>query len=369
MRVIYNTDVYDKFTIKDFKINSPVKICSGNNYLSVHKIHNIVYLFNDNNDKSHQTWIFEKDILEPDIYYICSPNEREGHIKYLGNPNKSNIVFLYTSKTKYTKWRVTFLKGFYNIIYAGEKFDIKKHSIVVACHKESIEWLLPYNDITIIYHKGTNKIPPFENSIKLPNIGREGHTYLYHIIENFSNLSERVTFIQADPFLHNDTIIFGIDNSEKLMPFQPLGLRWLEKNQIPPNQLIEKYKIQTSYGLEYLTLKLNSDLNYADDYYFYDEGIKFLIKNYKIEFNLSADKSIGENFLRRANFPTNYTNKSLKKIDFTFSALFSVIRTNIKIYDIEIYKSLLKELLISNDQGGVNGYVLERLWCFILDNI
>jgi hypothetical protein len=370
MRVIYNSEIYKKFIIKDFAIGKPVRIFTTNNLcISVHKVNNIVYLFTDINEKSYQTWVFEKDIFEPEIYYIRSPNEREGHIQYLGNPNKNNIVFLYTSKNRYTRWRVTFSEGFYNIVYAGDKFDIKKHCLVVACYNESIEWLLPYNDIAIIYHKGPHKIPPFDNVIVLPNIGREGHTYLHHIIENYSNLSDRVTFIQADPLLHNDTILFGIDNSEKLLPFQPLGLRWLEKHQIPPNSLIAKHKTITSYGLEYLKLKLNSDLNYAEDYYFNDEGINVLIKNYKHEFSLSSDKSIGENFLRRASFPINYTNKSFNSIDFTFSALFSVIRTNIKIYDIDIYKSLLSELLVSNDQGGVNGYVLERLWCFILDNI
>ena len=154
------------------------------------------------------------------------------------------------------------------------------------------------------------------------------------------------------------------------MPFQPLGLRWLESKQIPPNPILEKYKTVTSYGLEFMVMKLDSDLNYNGDYYFFDEGVDLLIKNYKTKYNITKkNTSVSENFLLRCEFPTQYMNKSLKTIDFSFSGLFSTIRTNIIIYDKSIYSSLLRELLSTNPQGGMEGYILERLWFFLLDNI
>jgi len=372
MPTIYNSTLNTIFELDSLKSNKPTYIYLKNKCLSVHKTKNIVFYLGKNIDNSFQEWVFESDPKQPDIYYIRSQNSHEGDVKYLGSPNKNNIVFLYTSKNRYTRWKVTLndgKKNMYNIVYAGDKFDIKKHAIVVAVYNEPIDWLLPYNDIAIIYHKGNLSIPPFDNIIKLPNIGREGHTYLNHIVENFNTLSDRTTFIQGDPFLHNGTILYGIDNHEQMLPFQPLGLRWLEKRQIPPNAIINKYKTTTDYGLEYLVIKLNGNLNYDKEYYFKDKDIESMIHNYRREFRLAGDKIISENFLVRSKFPINYTNKSLHRIDFTFSALFSVVRTNIKIYDKEIYHSIMKELLMRNDQGGANGYILERLWCFIFDNI
>ena len=371
MRVIYNSEIFNTFEIENFQIDKPLLIKHDNLFVSNHIKHNIVLLFNNSNINSIvQEWVIEKDDLERDIYYIKTTQERETHVRYLGAPNKNNIVYLYTSKNRFTKWRITKIEGTtYSITYAGEKFNNKKHTIVVAAYNESVDWLLPYEDCVIIYHKGQNAIPPFSNIIKLDNIGREGHTYLKYIITNFNNLPDRVTFLQAEPFLHNDTILYGIDNYEKSLPFQPLGLRYLKDSQIPTDEIVNKFKTTTNYGLEYLVLKLNKNLNYSVDYFFKDDGITMMIDNYQREFRLQENQFISDNFLNRCKFPKTYMNKSTDKIDFTFSALFSVIRTNIKIYSESEYKSILEELLVHHDQGGVNGYVLERMWMYILDNI
>jgi len=74
-----------------------------------------------------------------------------------------------------------------------------KYQIVVARYNEDIHWLLPFKLVTIIYNKGDDKdliINNF-NTIKLKNVGRESHTYLYHIINNYENLKERTIFIQG----------------------------------------------------------------------------------------------------------------------------------------------------------------------------
>jgi hypothetical protein len=71
--------------------------------------------------------------------------------------------------------------------------------IVVARYKEDIDWLyclgLPY----IIYNKGEDIDVP---CIKLPNIGREAHSYLYHIVANYENLSNYTLFLQGYPYDH-----------------------------------------------------------------------------------------------------------------------------------------------------------------------
>jgi hypothetical protein len=74
----------------------------------------------------------------------------------------------------------------------------KKVQIVVARYNEDIKWLLPYKDIVIIYNKGEyNNLLNNFNTINLKNYGRESHTYLYHIINNYDNLTEKIIFFQG----------------------------------------------------------------------------------------------------------------------------------------------------------------------------
>jgi hypothetical protein len=94
-----------------------------------------------------------------------------------------------------------------------------KYHIVIARYNENIDWLKSINtnlyDI-FIYNKGNDNIS-IDNSnckiIKLDNTGRESHTYLYHIINNFDNLPEKIVFTQAHPFDHvRKTFINEINN-------------------------------------------------------------------------------------------------------------------------------------------------------------
>lgn len=75
--------------------------------------------------------------------------------------------------------------------------------IVVAKYKEDVEWCKSYN--CIVYDKGG------EGPITLPNIGREAHTYLYHIVENYDNLDDYTIFLQGNPFDHCKNLYSKID--------------------------------------------------------------------------------------------------------------------------------------------------------------
>ena len=52
----------------------------------------------------------------------------------------------------------------------------------------------PPENIVTIYNKGDSHIP---NSISLHNVGRESHTYLYHIVNNWDKLADRTVFFQG----------------------------------------------------------------------------------------------------------------------------------------------------------------------------
>lgn len=68
--------------------------------------------------------------------------------------------------------------------------------IVLAHYNEDIEWSNPYSSIRTIYCKGPHKSRP-PGCHPLKNVGREGHTYLHHIVHNYDSLSKWTVFTQA----------------------------------------------------------------------------------------------------------------------------------------------------------------------------
>jgi hypothetical protein len=90
-----------------------------------------------------------------------------------------------------------------------------KYQIVVARYNEDVSFLNNYKDITIIYNKGKDDLNYNFNIIKLPNIGRESHTYLYHIINNYDNLADKIIFFQGKIDDHNVLPLDEYFNNEK----------------------------------------------------------------------------------------------------------------------------------------------------------
>jgi len=72
--------------------------------------------------------------------------------------------------------------------------------IIVSRYNEELKWMLeePFNEYNyIVYNKGDNE--DFEKKnvkrvINISNLGREGHSYLYHIVENYNNLNNVLVF-------------------------------------------------------------------------------------------------------------------------------------------------------------------------------
>ena len=81
---------------------------------------------------------------------------------------------------------------------------------VIARYNENLNWLDNLLDPeqmkkVTVYNKGPDNVP---GSIRLPNIGREAHTYLTHIINNYETLAEKVYFLQGNPVDH--FLFYGI---------------------------------------------------------------------------------------------------------------------------------------------------------------
>jgi hypothetical protein len=72
--------------------------------------------------------------------------------------------------------------------------------IVVSRYNESLSWLndYPFNQFEyIVYNKGDNDNfvkTNVKEIVRLPNVGRCDHTYLYHIVANYDKLSNIVVF-------------------------------------------------------------------------------------------------------------------------------------------------------------------------------
>jgi hypothetical protein len=101
--------------------------------------------------------------------------------------------------------------------------------LVVAHYTENLNWLrnLPPQLRTTVYHKhipSSTELP----GILLPNIGREAHTYLHHIVSRYDSLAEWTIFCQGKPFDH------AFDFKKKLREYanhpesiNPTGFQWL----------------------------------------------------------------------------------------------------------------------------------------------
>lgn len=73
-----------------------------------------------------------------------------------------------------------------------------RKEIVVAHYREPLDWPARLPDWPVrVYHKSDH--PAGDD---LPNVGREAHTYLWHIVERYDRLAETTVFLQGDPADH-----------------------------------------------------------------------------------------------------------------------------------------------------------------------
>jgi hypothetical protein len=75
--------------------------------------------------------------------------------------------------------------------------------LVVARHREDLRWLrrVPRSIRITVYDKGGDAT----DAIPLPNVGREAHTYLHHIVTRNDALADVTVFAQGKPFDHVST--------------------------------------------------------------------------------------------------------------------------------------------------------------------
>lgn len=72
------------------------------------------------------------------------------------------------------------------------------YRLVVARYNEGVGWVDAFENCTI-YNKGRDDLAARHRSIsvRLPNVGREAHSYIHHIIENYDSLEDILIFSQG----------------------------------------------------------------------------------------------------------------------------------------------------------------------------
>jgi hypothetical protein len=247
-----------------------------------------------------------------------------------------------------------------------------KCELVVARYNEDLEWLkqIPKDIKITVYNKGLENINiPY---IKLPNIGRESHTYLQHIITNYNNLADQTIFCQGDSIFHSPDFLNLLKYRNDFEPVQPLSAYYWKEGEAPnfisnpPLFILDATKDLHIKGnrihVEYL------DNNFITRYpYYYHEGIfnKFISKNkesYKINniLEFQVDRFMLKNIDLTKLFPTCY------------AALFSINKNVIRDNSVEFYNNI-KSILLYDVREGIwggimdHGQMLEKLWLVIFN--
>jgi hypothetical protein len=117
-----------------------------------------------------------------------------------------------------------------------------KKEIVISAYDKNLSWINDINDdVNIkIYRKG-NKIN--ENEIFInKNVGRDVHTFFFHIVENYDNLADITFFAQDYPFDHWGNIIDVLNNCDllKTSSIQIGGYYGFHNNNLGTSWFLEK---------------------------------------------------------------------------------------------------------------------------------
>ncbi len=254
-----------------------------------------------------------------------------------------------------------------------------KIELVVARYNEDLSWLKKINkNIKItIYNKGD---PINFKNIKLPNVGRESHTYLTHILNNYDNLADITIFTQADPFLHSPHFLTLLNYIDLFQPIQPLSSfyspsydnasnyfkEYIVKHHlnlvgIPPKNVCNKTKNLSIKDINIFVEYL--DKNFVPKYpvSYYPESVNFF-KYFKKIFGFDNILHFVKTYYKIKNIQLS------KLLPVSYCGLFSVRKELILENKPIFYKNIMNSLLSDYEKYKIDcGYLIERLWLSIFN--
>lgn len=245
--------------------------------------------------------------------------------------------------------------------------------LVIARYNENLDWLedVPKNIRITIYNKGKDDIPyPY---ISLPNVGRESHTYLYHIIQNYDNLADKTIFCQGDTIFHSPEFIKLLENTDKFEAVQPLSAYYWPQDEPPfyfsnpPLPVLEKTRNLWIKGcpihVEYMDNEFTTRYPHLYFENYFVKVTDWVKKEYGVD---NAFKFWVDRF-------------RLKDVDFTklfpvcYAAIFSVDKRAILDNSVDFYNNIMNTILFDIRQMPYKnkvfdvGLYLEKLWLVIFN--
>lgn len=199
---------------------------------------------------------------------------------------------------------------------------------VIARYGEDVTWVPPLVERfpgakCTVYNKGPTCVP--ESSayevLPLPNVGRESHTYLRHIIDTYSDnedsRDEIIVFLQGHPFDHCN----GVDIFQSVMN----GILRITEGSMFEN--IGSWIIEIVDG--------------------------------EPKFHMTIKEELAATSLEL------FGNELPKSFVFSAGALFVTSRTSISKRPIEFYQKAIK--MLDADVNPIRGFCFERLWSLVFN--
>jgi len=221
--------------------------------------------------------------------------------------------------------------------------------VVISRYHEDIDWVSKLKIPYLIVNKGDPIDDP--NTVCIPNDinGREAHTYIWYILQNYDNLPDSVIFLQGDPFEHNEKIIEFLDPTiiEKMPSFQPLTIQY---SKTVPDQSIRHITRRNFEGFEYNIMHFGE--NFLDKYPEYEDAGLPLVTGwiYDALGNISIRKELHKLF------EVPYKEECVTP--YFFSAMFKIDKELIHKYSKDYYQRIFS--LLSQHLAYV--YMCERMW-------
>ena len=225
------------------------------------------------------------------------------------------------------------------IIYLPENFNSDEAlniDLVISRYNEDLNWTLeePFNKFKyIVYNKGINDNFNKENIkeiIKLDNVGKCDHTYLYHIIKNYNNLADITVFLPG-----------SVDLKYK----KKIASKLLREIQLKKNAIFISLN-------EYDIKKIHYNFK-LDSYRTKHKGNK----------NINSSAELKKSTIRP--FGLWYQNMfgNLQINCIVYYGIFSIHKNDIIQHHKSRYEFLIKEL--SLDSNPEAGHFFERSWCAV----
>lgn len=198
--------------------------------------------------------------------------------------------------------------------------------LVVARYNEDISWLNETDYPKYVYNKGV-PLPDYYDEIKLKNIGRESHTYLYHIVNNYHKLDPSSVTVFTQGRFHDHTNL---------------------KKDVA-SKLIELGMAASESGIKALHRRIEST---------FDRTFRMANWYYKVN---QSEYPFDEWFLKYISdtIPTKY--------EWAIAAILAVRNDLILSRPLEYYKNLLYNISDLQEINPESAHYFERSWLYVFN--